>query len=286
METGDPDDYLTLLLLCGHPRVDLRAVTITPGTPQQVGLVRHALKEFSLDIPVGAYNIGHEKQCVSKWHYRAYGNISESLDAEEGWVVLTQALGPDVTLLTGAPLKNLGKALWNDALPVTGRWVAQGGFAGDGVVPGEWQLEKFRGMDACPTYNFNGDPRSASAALTCQNIKQIRLVSKNVCHGVAYDRKVHERVAAVKNRSLSMSLIHRGMDLYLKKRPQGKLFHDPLAACCAIDPEIGRWSEPVAMFRRKGKWGARLVSKDNPYQKCRIIMRYDHERFLGVLTEV
>ena len=30
METGDPDDFLTLVLLAGHPRVDLKAVTITP----------------------------------------------------------------------------------------------------------------------------------------------------------------------------------------------------------------------------------------------------------------
>ena len=44
METSDPDDFMTLLLLLGHPRVDLRAVTITPGTPEQVGLVRWALR--------------------------------------------------------------------------------------------------------------------------------------------------------------------------------------------------------------------------------------------------
>jgi pyrimidine-specific ribonucleoside hydrolase len=27
METGDPDDFLTLLLLLGHPRVRLRVLT-------------------------------------------------------------------------------------------------------------------------------------------------------------------------------------------------------------------------------------------------------------------
>ena len=39
METSDPDDFLTLLLLIGHPRVNLKAVTVTPGTPDQIGLV-------------------------------------------------------------------------------------------------------------------------------------------------------------------------------------------------------------------------------------------------------
>jgi hypothetical protein len=40
METGDPDDFTTLLLLLGHPQVNLIGVTIAPGTPDQVGVVR------------------------------------------------------------------------------------------------------------------------------------------------------------------------------------------------------------------------------------------------------
>ncbi|WP_434421721.1 hypothetical protein [Nannocystis pusilla] len=44
METGDPDDFLTLLLLLGHPQVNLKAVAVTPGTPDQVGVVRRALE--------------------------------------------------------------------------------------------------------------------------------------------------------------------------------------------------------------------------------------------------
>jgi inosine-uridine nucleoside N-ribohydrolase len=31
METNDPDDFLTLCILSTHPKVNLRAVTITPG---------------------------------------------------------------------------------------------------------------------------------------------------------------------------------------------------------------------------------------------------------------
>lgn len=69
METGDPDDFLTLLLLLGHPRVNLRGVTITPGTPDQVGVVRHALALFGRDIPVGAFDLDHATgsggSCVS-----------------------------------------------------------------------------------------------------------------------------------------------------------------------------------------------------------------------------
>jgi pyrimidine-specific ribonucleoside hydrolase len=126
------------------------------------------------------------------------------------------------------------------------------------VVPPGRQLEKFRGRITCPSYNLNGDPRSALTALTSPAIGERRFVSKNVCHGVCYDCSVHDLVAAVKGRSLSLELIWKGMEKYLRERPEGKLLHDPLAACCAIDEAMGSWGE-VEMYREKGEWGARLV---------------------------
>merc|ERR1712151_1294860 len=55
METGDPDDVLTLLFLASHPDIDLRAVTITPGSQEQVALVRWLLQEMNLEhVRLGA----------------------------------------------------------------------------------------------------------------------------------------------------------------------------------------------------------------------------------------
>ncbi len=296
METGDPDDFLTLLLLLGHPQVNLKAVTVTPGTPDQVGLVRRALEWFDRKIPVGAYDLDHtpKKQreledppegrhgrrglCVSSWHYAAFGDIPPSRDAAPGGEVLRAACDERTTLVTGAALKNLGAAMRLPGFRV-GELVVQGGFAGDGVVPPEKQLAKFRGMTTCPTYNLNGDPKSAEAALVHPGIGARWFVSKNVCHGVVYDRQVHARVAARKDRSLSLRLIWQGMDTYLRKSPDGKKFHDPLAACCAIDRAIGTWAE-VELFRARGGWGSRLA----PGSGTRIIIDHDHERFLDVLT--
>merc|ERR1712147_64340 len=48
METGDPDDVLTLLFLCSRPDVELLAVTITPGSDEQVALVRWILQHMGL----------------------------------------------------------------------------------------------------------------------------------------------------------------------------------------------------------------------------------------------
>jgi pyrimidine-specific ribonucleoside hydrolase len=279
IETQDPDDFLTLLLLLGHPEVRLKAVTITPGSAHQVGLVRRALRDwFGLDIPIGAHDLDHPKSCVSSWHYRAYGEAPPSRKAEPAAEVLLRSCDERTTLITGAPLKNLGAAIRLGGLEV-GRWVAQGGFAGEGVVPPERQLPKFRGLVTCPTFNLNGDPKSALAALAHPGIGVRRFVSKNVCHGVVYDRQMHELFAATKGRSKAHSLIWQGMAVYLEKKAEGKKFHDPLAACCAVDEAIGTWAE-VELYREKGEWGSRLCPGSGTW----IITGHDPEKFVRTLT--
>jgi pyrimidine-specific ribonucleoside hydrolase len=196
--------------------------------------------------------------------------------------VLLRCCGEGTTLITGAPLKNLGSAmrLGGEQFQL-GRLVAQGGFAGVGVVPPEQQLDKFKGRTTCPTFNLNGDPKSALTALSHPGIAERRFVSKNVCHGVVYDQALHRRFAAIKGRSRSLDLIWKGMDAYLDPRGEpgdGKKFHDPLAACCAIDQAIGTWAE-VELYREKGEWGSRLC----PGSKTWIITGYDHERFVRTL---
>jgi inosine-uridine nucleoside N-ribohydrolase len=286
METNDPDDFLTLLLLAGHPRVNLKAVTITPGSPHQVGLVRWALAELGQpDIPVGAGNLLHPAECVSSWHWAVFGKRAPSRNAAPAAEVLRACCDDRTTLITGAPPKNLGAALADAARLgepfALARWVAQGGFAGEGVVPPEQQLPKFFGRRTCPSFNVNGAPRVVLEALEVAQIADKRFVSKNVCHGVSYDAAMHAEFGAVCDRSLALSMIHRSMGLYLQRRRDGKLMHDPLAACCAIDLCVGRWAE-VDIFRERGEWGSRL----SPGSGVWITVGYDHQRFLDTLLAV
>ena len=310
METQDPDDLLTLLLLAGHPGVNLKAVTVTPGTPHQIGVVRHFLDLLGLCIPVGAFNLDHKKargtpdehyvSCVSQWHYNAYNDGKEfapSREAEPGWKVLLDNLNSGTFLVTGGPKKNLGALLRNwkgeyDRLgimalngPCFGSWYAQGGFAGEGVIPPELQLDKFKGKTTCPTFNLNGDPKSAQLAIDSTFFHIKRFIGKHICHGVVYDRKMQEAVMRAVHylpdgrHKDSLMLIVKGMAYYLSRKPEGKKFHDPLAACCAIDPSIGTWAN-VDLYREKGQWGSRL----NPDSDVEIILTYDHEKFVRVLT--
>jgi hypothetical protein len=246
--------------------------------PDQIGLVRQALRWFDRDIPVGAFNIDHPKSSVSAWHFRTYGDIIPSREAVAGPALLRDVCDGTTTLVTGGPPKNLGGALALERFTL-GCWVAQGGFAGEGVEPPERQLVQFRGRTVCPSFNFDGGSPRGSRRSGLAMIGLCRLVSKNVCHGVFYDAVLHAMVGAVKQESRSLGLIWLGMEAHLRRHPAGKKVHDPLAACCAIDPAIGTWAE-VEMFHEPGGWGARLASGTATF----IITGYDRERFLAVLT--
>ena len=79
-------------------------------------------------------------------------------------------------------------------------------------------------------------------------------------------------------RLLSLDLIKQGMARYLYKSPAGKAFHDPLAACCAINPSIGEWAD-VELYRAGGEWGSYLAENSG----VKIIVGHDHEQFVRTL---
>lgn len=288
METGDPDDVLTLCLLATHPSAELVCVTVTPGSPQQVGLVRHVLDRLGVRVPVGARSPGHPKPAVSEFHASWLGSWPDAEPDGEGKDVLLEAsrTAPGTTLLTGAPLCNPGRALaaLEPGRPLFPRWVCQGGFAGDSVVPPELRLEKFAGRETCPTYNMNGDPKAALALVDTASIADKAFVSKNVCHGVVYDREMHGRILPFRDSNPGLAMLVDGMDHYLRHRSSGKAFHDPLAACAALDPSVCGFRR-VRLFRERGEWGSRLADPGDP-KGVLISVSVDRPAFERVLTGV
>ncbi len=286
METQDPDDVLTLAMLADHPQVDLLAVTVTPGTPHQIGVVSHVLWLLEKEsVPVGSFNINHTKgrgtpqehyvTCVSDWHYKAFGPMEPISKTEVGWQLLERTLGPDTTLVTGAPLKNPGALLENTANSNLGRIFVQGGFAGQGVVPECDQLPKFKGLVSCPTFNLNGDPKAALRVLESKRFSERKMVSKNVCHGVTYTQEFHDKLRTMERSRQGLRLITRVMNSKI-----GKALHDPLTACCAIEPKIGKWA-PVIVFRTvHDEWGSEL----SPESTTQIITSYDPNLFFRTFS--
>lgn len=282
METRDPDDALALCLLACHPDVVLRAVTVNPGTPAQVGVVRQLLlRAGKPHLAVGARNPTSHREHVSEFHHEWLGEVAK---VEPEWIAHellaeTFATHPDAVLVTGAPLHNLRLLLNRHPDVAIARWVAQGGFAGDAVVPPEHRLDKFAGIDTCPTFNFNGDKKAALQALASERISRRDLVSKNVTHGLVYDRAFHRRLGPLRNNTPGLALIYEAMECYLAMRPEGKMLHDPLAACVAIDPSIAEFVE-VELYRERGEWGSRPVRGSNTF----ITISADRKRFFETFT--
>ena len=278
-ETGDPDDLCTLLILIAHPAYRLRSVSVTPGTDEQVGMIRYVLDACGLpDIPIGSAAPGYDKNCVGRFYRDWLGDFPHAKPDSPTAEVLLDSLRqwPDLTLLTGAPLKGL-RPLAPDQ-PIS-RWVAQGGFAGDNVVPEQHRLEKFAGMVTCPTYNFNGAPEAALQLLANPNIGERLLISKNVCHGMIYDADFHERMQVLGGRHQAWDMLLLGMTLYLDKHSEGKKFHDPLAAAAAAQPDICTFKE-VRLFRQRGGWGSELAEGTRTW----ISVSADRERLISFLT--
>lgn len=289
METSDPDDAMTLAVLADHPGAELVGVTLTPGGRDQVGLVRHVLRKLGKDcVRIGTGDPDRTRPSVSAFHDAWIGKFEGEADGPaEDVLDGTLERWPDAVLLTGAPLKNLGRWLRRGPARTFRRWVCQGGFAGDRMTDPRDRLEKFAGRDTCPTFNLNGDPGAAFAMLRSGAEDRI-LVSKNVCHGVAWDAAFHERVAKLPRRTKGMDLVVRGMELYLRKSPEGKKLHDPLAMAVMLDETVCGL-RPAVVFRSRGEWGTRPAEEgppegDREAGPVRISVSVDRERFFGTLT--
>lgn len=282
METSDLDDFITLCWLANHPQINLVGVTVTPGTKEQIGLVKQALAFCDKEVAIGSFDPDRETGCVSSFHYTISG-IQTKLESADGLGadVIASCLRkyPNATLLTGGPLKNLHCFLETHSDVSLQHWVGQGGFAGDSLVVPEHRLSKFAGRETCPTFNFNGDPQGALLALSSKQIQQRTLVSKNVCHRVLYDQIFHTKFTNSKNKNLGMKLIYLAMTAYLARHPKGKMLHDPLAASVIVQPDICSFTE-VEVYRSKGEWGSRKCNSTG----TKISVSVDIPKFTSCFT--
>lgn len=150
-------------------------------------------------------------------------------------------------------------------------------------MPEEHILTKFKNMEACTSANF-GNEASITTLLSSPKIKQRILVSKNVCHGVSYDKTMHKYINNIQNKTPALELLWKGMDIYLGKKT-GKKFHDPLACAVIFDNKICEFRE-VEMYCTTVKgwkaWGCRLKNETNTW----ISISADKNKFLETLIQM
>ena len=206
METNDFDDVLTLVLLATQKSVNLVSVTINCGIDKQVGLIKAILQKLGReDVKVGASNMPNKGNSpeISPIHFRVMPNFHAQQPNGYAEAVIHNSLMqyPDLFILTGA-------------------WMAN-------IVKPENQLDKFKGKDKVRTFNFGCDPDTAKYVLNSKQIQKRMLVSKNVCHGTAYDRAFHAEMQQIKSSNIGFNTLVEFMAEYLTKKEE-KMLHDPL----------------------------------------------------------
>ncbi len=284
LETGDPDDILAFLFMLKHPRVDLKGVVMSPGTPDQIGLIKHLLHIYQRpDIPIGAFNLDHPKPTVSNWYRKTFGEFENSREAVNGANLILSTCTPDTVMLCCGPMRNLGKAIEladQDHSRFTLKKVfIQGGFAGKNVVPEAHILEKFKGKEMIHSWNLDAAQSDSLRVLNSSRCQEIRMVSKNVCHGIQWDTGLSEQL---KDQGTDMiQRIDGIMTHYRNHKGTPKIIHDIVAASCVLTPNICDWAQISVRHQRKSGWGASPSASSNTF----ISIAFHSEAFVRTLSE-
>lgn len=269
----DPDDFFAICYFA-MAGVNIRAITVSPGDQDQIAVAKFLTSSLGLNIPIGSAHPERTKSSSNEAHMkvlRKHGFPSRVPADCRGHEAITEAIKvyPDCQLFCCGPLENVGAYIELHGCPFKQATI-QGGFVGYEVHGLSCQrLEKFEGKTTVPTFNLNGDVKSALLVLQQPDLLR-QFVSKNVCHTILYDRVVHKRVVESNRPGIAAKLFRSFMDSYLQSHPC-KAFHDPTAAVCHLHPEIATWING-RLYRERGGWGTHLS-----FQTDRIIVDIDKD---------
>lgn len=246
----DPDDFFAISYLMAVPGINVRAITIVPGDPDQIAIARLLIEQVGLDIPVGASKLNRGKLSSGSVHHqllKKYGKSLESKPDGLGKDILADVLHEKSELFIIGPASSVGAYLREHPDARINRATMQGGFLPYSLFRPQVALDKFEGLEWIQTFNLNGDRKGAVNFLEA-NIQR-QMVGKNICHTVVFDRSKFEKFAPPPNRAAEMFL--EAAELYLEKHTEKK-FHDPTAAVCHVHPEIGGWIFGKTVKREAG----------------------------------
>lgn len=245
----DPDDFFAICYLAAAG-VDIRAILVTPGDPDQIAIAALLRDELGLDIPIGAAKPNRTKLSSGSIHHdllKRYGRRLEAFPDGLGHEFLAGMKTEDHDLFVIGPLSSVGKHLRSGGRPFR-RATMQGGFVPYSFYRPTVTLDKFEDQSWVPTFNLNGDVDGAKAFLSANMPR--RVVGKNICHTVEFNKARFARFAPPKNRA--SELFCEAAQLYFTHH-DSKKFHDPTAAVLHLHPEVGLWADGKTT-RMKGGW--------------------------------
>lgn len=279
----DPDDFFTLCYL-HEVGVNIRAILVAPGDPDQIAAVRMFCGEVGLNIPVGAAKLGRtQKRSQNNMHtqlLKRYGYCQEAEADDLGTSIIPKVLKeyPDSEGFIIGPCSSIGRYCGSnpDRDHPFEKATMQGGFLSyDQYRPQMFQaLPQFEGKTWVPTFNLNAD-RPGGTSFLSADIPDRRMCGKNVCHSVVFDKNQAALMKPGKTRASELFI--EAAAVYLDKH-DGKKFHDPVAAVCHLHPEVGTWYRGNTMKMESG-WG----TVENPTGD-HILADLDHHTFWELLS--
>lgn len=285
----DADDFFALCYLI-RTGVKIKALTLTPGDPDQVAVARFLLKQCLIDAPIGVPG-DRGKKSVTPFHHEVMAEYGAKPDYEPngvGFQIIEQACvaaGKPLDLFVIGPCTNAGNVMRRQKARGESNFfnsiTMQGGFCSYDIHRPKDALDKFNGMITCPTFNLNGDVVYGKELIDYQCPK--RFVGKNVCHAVVFNKDRHEQFRRTgydgdESVHQATNLFDLGAYTYFKKHPEKK-FHDPTAAVCMLHPEVATYVKGIT-YREKGGWGTKL--DENGYD---IAVELNHDALWEYLSK-
>jgi hypothetical protein len=240
-------------------RVDIRAISIYPGDPDQIAFAKWMLKELGLNIPIGSSMVNRNKNSLTGLHsalLKKYKHEDWAKADDSGENLFRSAFDqfPDTEILVIGPPKATGRFLCqNQAIEIQSATI-QGGFAGYGVHNFPCiKLDKFEGKNTFQSYNLNGS-LLGTQQLFKGKILHKHFVSKNLNHTVVYTREIHQKMMSFKPENRAGELLREALQMQIDKYPEKK-FHDPCSAVCHLHPDVATWIR-ARLYKIRNEWGA------------------------------
>lgn len=279
----DPDDFFALSYLIAAG-VNIRAILISPGDPDQIAIAKLLCKETGLDIPIGTSKENRTKLSSGSIHHELLKSYKYPLEEKAdglGVDILEDVVRnyPNSELFIIGPVSSLGKYFVKHPEVQFSRATMQGGFLPYSLHRPVTIHEDFETKEWLPTFNLNGD-RPAGVNFLNANILDRRMVGKNVCHTVLYTRDIFYQADNPNTQNTkATSLFCEASEMYFA-RHDSKKFHDPTAACCHLHPEIGTWVRGNTVKMESG-WTTQL-NPDGDY----VLGSIDYDKLWQHLMEL
>lgn len=284
----DPDDFAAIawLITAG---VNVRAILISPGDPDQVAVAKYLLKNCGVEnCLVGVPNLQRDKGSSGGRHIWMLekDRFPTRMQADGlGVDIIREVLSThhDVSFFACGPMDSIGRFVMEGG--VVEHITIQGGFAGYEIYSPKTRIRAFEGKTHIPTFNLNGNLGAAQVITGDSKIRR-RLVGKNVCHTILLT-DIHQRqIESIPDVNLARAMLRASLSLCLRSGLRTfKKFHDPVAAVCHLHPEIGTWI--------KGR--PELIRKPAPLGPCwgtapdpdgdDILVDLDREKFWKLYAE-